>query len=119
MKILIVDDEELDLFINQKLLALEFDTEAFTSVKETISWAKENNFDVAIIDYYLEPGVYAGNLLKELIAIKGPSFKAFVVSNYVDSKQILELKDAGFTDILYKPLTLESFRAKLNEHLAP
>ncbi len=118
VKILIVDDEELDLFINQKLLALEFDTEAFTSVKEAISWAKENNFDVAVIDYYLEPGVFAGNLLKELIAIKGPAFKAFVVSNYVDGKQILELKDAGFTDILYKPLTLESFKAKLNEHLA-
>lgn len=114
MKILIVDDEDLDLFINKKLLGLEFETTGFTSVKDTIGWARQNDFDVAVIDYYLGPGIFANHLLKELIAIKGPVFKAFVVSNYVDEKQTLDLKQSGFTDILYKPLTLETFKKKLN-----
>ena len=114
MKILIVDDEELDLFINKKLLSLEFETEGFTTQKEALGWAHQNDFDVVIIDYYLGPGVYASNILKELITMKGPTFKAYVVSNFVDDKQALELRTAGFTDIIYKPLTLETFKQKVS-----
>jgi DNA-binding NarL/FixJ family response regulator len=116
VKILILDDEELDLFINKKLLALEFDVAGFTSVKEAANWAKENDFDVAVIDYYLAPGVYANHFLSELRSIKGNNFKSYVVSNYIDEKQSTELKQAGFTGIIYKPLTLEGFKEKVNSH---
>ena len=113
---MILDDEELDLFINKKLLALEFDVAGFTSIKEAANWAQHNDFDVAVIDYYLAPGVYANHFLKELISIKGNNFKSFVVSNYIDEKQSMELKEAGFTGVIYKPLTLEVFKEKLNSH---
>jgi response regulator RpfG family c-di-GMP phosphodiesterase len=116
VKILILDDEELDLFINKKLLALEFDVAGFTSVKEATSWAQQNDFDVAIIDYYLGPGVYANHFLQQLKSIKGNNFKSFVVSNYVDEKQSAELRAAGFTEIIYKPLTLEGFKEKIKKH---
>ncbi len=114
VRILIVDDENLDLFINKKLLSLEFETEGFTSIEDTLHWAEHNDFDVAVIDYYLGPGIHAHDLLKELVARKGTTFRAFVVSNYVDEKQVITLKAAGFTDIIYKPLTLEGFKKKLN-----
>jgi DNA-binding NtrC family response regulator len=113
VKILIVDDEELDLFINKKLLSLEFETEGFTNVKGAVGWAEQNDFDVAVIDYYLGPGIIATDLLKQLIATKGQTFRSFVVSNYVDGKQLQELKEAGFTDTINKPLTLEMFKHKL------
>lgn len=108
-----MDDEELDLFINKKLLSLEFETEGFTSIKDAISWVEQNDFDVAVIDYYLGPGIVATDLLKQLIKIKGQTFRSFVVSNYVDGKQLQELKAAGFTDTINKPLTLEMFKHKL------
>ena len=113
---MIIDDEELDLFINKKLLALEFDVAGFTSVKEASNWAKQNDFDVAVIDYYLGPGIYANHFLRELRSIKGNNFKSFVVSNYIDEKQSMELKADGFTGIIYKPLTLEGFKEKMNSH---
>lgn len=113
---MIVDDEELDLFINKKLLALEYDVAGFTSIKEAANWAKQNDFDVAVIDYYLAPGVYANHFLRELRSIKGDNFKSFVVSNYIDDKQSMELKAAGFNGIIYKPLTLEGFKEKMNSH---
>src|SRR6187551_363616 len=106
VRILIVDDEQLDLFINKTLLSLEFEVAAFTSTSETMAWAKENDFDVALIDYYLGPGLYAHHVLKELVQIKGAALKAFVLSNFVDGKQANELKAEGFLDIIYKPLTL-------------
>ena len=113
---MILDDEELDLFINEKLLALEFDVAGFTSIKEATNWARQNDFDVAVIDYYLAPGVYAHHFLNELKSIKGNNFKSYVVSNYIDGKQSAELKQAGFTGIIYKPLTLEGFKEKVNSH---
>lgn len=113
VKVLIVDDEELDLFISSKLVSLEYDVEGFTSVKAAAAWAKVNDFDVALIDFYLGPGVFANTMLSELIALKGKSFKSFVVSNYVDDAQVSVLRNAGFDDIIYKPLTLEMLKRKL------
>ena len=114
MRILIVDDEQLDLFINKTLLSLEYEVAAFTTLDEAVAWAKNNTFDVAIIDYYLGPNLFAHHVLKELIALHGTTFKAFVLSNFVDGKQASDLKGEGFLDILYKPLTLENFREKIN-----
>jgi DNA-binding response OmpR family regulator len=114
VKILIVDDEQLDLFINKKLLSLEYDVEGFTSLNDALTWAQNNTFDVALIDYYLGPNLYAHNALSELKATKGDTFKAFVLSNFVDAKQSSELREAGFKDIIYKPLTLETFKSKMN-----
>jgi hypothetical protein len=52
-------------------------------------------------------------VLSQLIALKGNTFKAFAVSNYVDEKQARDLIGAGFSDIIYKPLTLEAFKEKI------
>lgn len=114
MKILLVDDEQLDIFITKKLLSLEFDVAGFTSVPEVLTWAENNTFDVVLIDYYLSPTMHAHDLLRELIALKkAQPFKAFVLSNFVDDKQNKELLDAGFASVIHKPLTLEKFKALL------
>lgn len=114
MKILIIDDEQLDLFITSKLLGLEFEVEGFTTIEDTLSWAQHHSFEVVLIDYYLGTNVYAHTALKQLIALKGHTFKAFVLSNHVDEQQALELKQAGFAAIIYKPLTLEKFKDQMN-----
>jgi CheY-like chemotaxis protein len=114
VKIVVVDDETLDLFVAKKLLSLAFDTEGFTTLPELMDWAKDNTFDIALIDYYLTPTLLAHDVLKELRALKGDSFRAFVLSNYVDDVQAKQLKAAGFESIIYKPLTLESFKQQIN-----
>ena len=114
MRILIIDDDELDLFINKKLLSLQYETEGFTSIQDAVGWAEQNNFDIALIDYYLGQDLFAHHALKKLIDIKGNTFEAFVLSNYVDKNQSLELIKSGFKDIIYKPLTVEVFKSTLN-----
>ena len=114
MKILIIDDESLDLFINRKLLSLEFEVEGFTSFEEGQSWIETNDFNVVLIDYYLGPGLFAHDVLQKIIALKGSNaFKAFVLSNYVDENQTRNLKEAGFIDVILKPLTTDSFKSKM------
>jgi CheY-like chemotaxis protein len=108
-----VDDEELDLFIGRKLLGVEFEVEGFASQVETLNWAKQNEFDVALIDYYLGPNLFAGNLLAELRKITSKPFTAFVLTSFVNDRQIQELRSAGFKEVINKPLTLESFKKKM------
>ncbi|MFZ6011324.1 MAG: response regulator [Bacteroidota bacterium] len=114
MRILIVDDEQLDLFITKKLLSLEYEVEGFTSLDDTLNWARQNTFEVVLIDYYLGTGLYAHDALKQLHEVRGNTFKAFVLSNHVDDKQSQELRQAGFADIIYKPITLDKLKNCLN-----
>ena len=114
MKILIIDDEELDLFINKKLLGLEYQTEGFSSIEDAVQWASTHDFDIALIDYYLGHNIYAHNALEKLTKVKSKNFEAFVLSNFVDQRQSEELIKAGFKNIIYKPLTVETFKSVLN-----
>lgn len=112
MKVLLIDDEPLDLFIAKKQLSLEYDVTAFTTSSESVKWAKENDFDVALIDYYLGPDL-GSQVLKEIVATKGKPFKAFLLTNFVDPQQVLALKAEGFDDVIFKPLNTDKLKAFL------
>jgi DNA-binding response OmpR family regulator len=113
VKILLVDDEPLDLFIARKQLSMEFDVTAFTNSSETLQWAKDNEFDVALIDYYLGPEL-GSTLLKTLVNQKGKNFRAYLLTNFVDPQQVLALKAEGFDDVIFKPLSIEKLKAQLD-----
>lgn len=113
MRILLVDDEPLDLFIAKKQLSLEYEVSAFTTSTEMISWAKQNEFDIALIDYYLGPDL-GSDVLKALISETGKKFKAYLLTNFVDPQQELALRAAGFDDVIFKPLTVEKLKNHLN-----
>ncbi len=114
MKILIVDDEQLDLFITKKLLGLQYECEGFTSLPEAVSWATSNSFDILVSDYYLGNGIHAHDVLKQIAAVKPSEFKAFVLSNHIDEQQASDLRKNGFHGIIEKPITVEKFNAILN-----
>ena len=114
MKILIVDDEALDLFIAKTLLQTEFEVEGFTTLNECVAWAANNEFDAVLIDYYLDTDTFASDVLIALQKVKSsPIRNAFVLSSYVDSKQFNDLRKAGFEDVINKPISLNVVRAKL------
>jgi DNA-binding NtrC family response regulator len=111
MKILIVDDEPVELFISKRFLGMAYQVEGFNTVSDAIQWAKNNPFDVLVSDFNLAPNVFAHDLLQSLLEIKGPTFKAYVLTNHVDDTQAATLRAAGFHDIIEKPLSLEKFKA--------
>jgi DNA-binding NtrC family response regulator len=115
VKILIVDDEHLDLFITKRLLSLEFQVEGFTSVSEAVKWSQSNAFDVLLSDYYMGNGIHAHDVLRAIVAVKKVPFKAVVLSNHIDGEQAEALKKAGFSAIIEKPITLEKFRETVGQ----
>jgi response regulator RpfG family c-di-GMP phosphodiesterase len=113
LKILIVDDEQLDLFITKKLLGLTYEVIGFHSIKEAAAWAQNNPFDVLLSDYYLGHGMHAPDVLKAIRTVAPNSFRAMVLSNHIDEPQAEALRAAGFHAIIEKPITLEKFQASL------
>lgn len=114
MKILIIDDESLDLFIARTVLQGEFDVEGFTTLKDCLIWATSNDFDAVLIDYYLDTDLHATDVLSALQKIKAaPIRNAFVLSSFVDNNQLKKLKDAGFEGVINKPISLDVVRARL------
>ena len=114
MKILIIDDEPLDLFIAKTVLQGEFEVEGFTTLKDCLIWAGENDFDAVLIDYYLDTDLHATDVLEALRKLKSGAIKnAFVLSSFVDSAQLNKLKESGFEGVINKPISLAVIRAKL------
>lgn len=113
MKILLIDDEKLDLFIAQKQLSFNFEVAGFTSLPESLTWAKDNAFDIALIDYYLADYVTGPQALAELRKIRGNTFKAFLLTNYIDQEQVDKLLREGFTAVIFKPLVPEKLMSML------
>lgn len=110
MKVLVVDDETLDLFITKKLIGVEHEVTGFNSVQEATDWAGSNPFDVLLSDYYLGEGKHAHDLLKALKQVAPSPFAAIVLSNHINEKQSQDLKREGFVSIIEKPVTLEKLR---------
>ena len=113
MKILVVDDEQLDLFITKKLLGLNYEVHGFNNIPEASTWAKANHFDVLLSDYYLGQGKHAPDVLNAIRAAATSKFKAVVLSNHIDEDQANALRQTGFDSIIEKPITLEKFTSAL------
>jgi DNA-binding NtrC family response regulator len=111
MQILLIDDEPIELFISKKFLAMAFTVEGFNAMPDAVAWAQTNSFDVLVSDYNLGGSVHAHDVLKALKAVKGETFKAYVLTNHVDSDQADAILKAGFQGIIEKPLSLEKFKA--------
>lgn len=114
MQILVVDDEPFELFISLRILRMEYKAEGFNTLPEALEWAKHNEFDVLVSDYYLKDHQSAHDVLKAMREAKGNTFKSIVVTNFVENDKLSELKGAGFDGVIEKPLTLDNFRAALS-----
>ena len=113
MKVLIVDDESLDLLIAKKYLSKEYEVEGFNYIYEALTWVESHSFDVLLSDFYLEKGQSASDLLKGIKEKYTKPFKAIVLTNYIDDEKKRELISSGFNAIIEKPLSLEKFNSAI------
>ena len=110
MTVLLIDDENLELFISKTILQGEFTVEGFTTIDAALAWAQKNSFDILVSDYFLDQGKTAIDVLKALESLKGKTFKSAVLSNYSDKKRVDEIMAAGFTGVTDKPLELPKLK---------
>ena len=114
MKILLIDDDQLELFIALKLLRMEHQAEGFKTLPDALQWAQANEFDLLISDNYISSTVRAEDVLKAITEVKPKSYKAVVLTNFMDEPTLNRVKAAGFDGVIEKPLTLDKLKAAIS-----
>ena len=113
MIVLAVDDEELaleSLVSSIKKVNQDADIHDFTNAKEALTWASDNNCDVAFLD--IEMREMTGVELAKKIKIKNPRINIIFTTGYSDyMKDALDLHVSGY---IMKPVTKKKIASELD-----
>ncbi len=115
--ILVVDDEgqQRDIAI-QVLTELGYQAVVVSSGEAAITYVKEHEVDLVLLDMMMEPGIDGCKTFTEIINIH-PGQKAIIVSGYAQNEQVEKTLDLGAASFLKKPYTMEQLGAAVGATL--
>ena len=114
-KVLIVDDNNLNIKLGSKLLqAYNFDIDSATSGKECIEKVEKNKYDIMFLDHMM-PEMDGIVTLKELKKISSniPPVIALTANSYTGIKE--KYIEEGFNDFLAKPISVKELNRIIYE----
>ena len=114
-KVLIVDDNNLNIKLGSKLLeAYHFDIDSATSGKECIEKVEKNKYDIIFLDHMM-PEMDGIVTLKELKKISSniPPVIALTANSYTGIKE--KYIEEGFNDFLAKPISVKELNRIIYE----
>ena len=114
-KVLIVDDNNLNIKLGSKLLqAYNFDIDSATSGKECIEKVEKNKYDIIFLDHMM-PEMDGIVTLKELKKISSniPPVIALTANSYTGIKE--KYIEEGFNDFLAKPISVKELNRIIYE----
>ncbi len=116
-RILVVDDDPLNVEIVRELLEEDYDLLAAEDGKEALEKAKEHHPDLVLLDIMMPgmSGIEACRRIKEDPSLSG--VKVILVSAKAMVQERLEGYQAGADDYITKPFDHEEFKAKIRVFL--
>lgn len=109
-KILVVDDDEVNLKIVKGLLyKIGVPVECCSSARNALSMAESDKYDIIILDHMM-PELSGVEVLKRIKAGKGPNADTYAVilTANVDNGIKEKYYEVGFNEYIAKPLTMDS-----------
>ena len=113
MKVLVVEDREIDRLILKTELEPHFDVFFGRTSQEALGLALNQHFDVALINVMLQEDMEAATLLPKLQHLAEYPFIAIALTSHLDEPRIRTLMATGFQHILYKPFDKKVFEQVL------
>lgn len=111
IKILLVEDDETTAkWLNDFLEDRNFIIEFVSTITDAISYIKNNNFDIVILDLNL-PDFHGFELLKSIRNVK--QVPIIVVSAYNDTQTKVQAFKYGAMDYMTKPIDFEELEARI------
>jgi len=111
MKIVLVDDDEVNLTFCQRVLQ-DYETFPFRDPKKALAHCLQNDFDLVLSDMRM-PGMTGIGLIQE-IRKKKDDFAALIISAYNDSEYLMEAVNASnIFQYLLKPVEAAVLAAKV------
>jgi len=115
MKIVIVDDDEVNLTFCQRVLQ-EYETFPFRDPKKALTYCLQNDYDLILTDMRM-PAMTGIGLIQE-IRKKKDDFAALIISAYSDSEYLMEaVNAANISQYLLKPVEAALLVQKVEEAL--
>lgn len=113
-KILFIDDDEKYMSIMKDVLERnDYVVDTVVSSIEGIEQAKENDYDVYIIDLYLDQ--FQGVQVGEILRMEGNDVPIIYVSNSTDSHDELRCLKIGGAEFIKKVVSIEIFLERLRK----
>lgn len=105
MKILLIDDDAgIHETMNDILMWKNIDVITACNDFEALNIANKNEFDIGLIDLRM-PGIDGIETFKRIKKIK-PTFKAFLITAFVNDAQVKEAMKAGISGVFEKPVEI-------------
>lgn len=115
MKIVIVDDDEVNLTFCKRVLQ-DYETFPYRDPKKALAHCLQNDFDLILTDMRM-PSMTGIGLIQE-IRKKKHDFAALIISAYSDSEYLMEaVNAANISQYLLKPVEAAVLNAKVEDAL--
>lgn len=118
-RMLIADDNPLSLrFLSEALARLGIEHVAAVDGAQALAAALDESFDLLLLDARM-PGFGGAEVLARVRAQAGPSQHVIALASTADNVVAVQvaLREAGFADVLLKPLSIDALRSALARHL--
>jgi DNA-binding NtrC family response regulator len=114
IKLLIVDDEERFLQTLSKRLSMrDFDVTPFTRGQEAIEAARQQSFDLALLDLKM-PGM-TGEQVLEVLKAEHPDIEVIILTGHGSIDSAVKMTQAGSYSYLQKPCETDELMKVLRE----
>ncbi len=111
-KVLIIDDNEVNLYLMKEMLNLKnYHVDCATNGYEGINLFKKKDFDSVLVDITM-PVMNGLEVLKELKKYNKPT-KFIAVTANAFNEQIKKYLDAGFDNVIVKPIIMNDLFEKV------
>ncbi|MDD3816358.1 MAG: transporter substrate-binding domain-containing protein [Desulfocapsaceae bacterium] len=116
--ILIVDDEEQQRDIAEKLLTfLGYKVDCAESGEKAIEYVRIRQPDLILLDMIMDPGMNGRRTYEEICKIR-PTQKALVASGFSENEEVKKVQTLGARTLIKKPYTLRQIGLAVKEALS-
>jgi two-component system cell cycle sensor histidine kinase/response regulator CckA len=116
-KILVVDDDRVQLEVMQRLLEkLGYKVTTVESGEMALEVTNNVKFDLVVLDMVMPGGMDGAETYRRLLE-KYPEQKAIIVSGYAESERVADALEMGAGIFLKKPLTLNTISMEVRGEL--
>ena len=115
--ILVVDDIPEQREIASRILGrLNYAVTTVSSGEKAVSFLKENDADLVILDMIMDPGMDGLDTYREILTVK-PNQKAIIASGFAETDRVKTALELGVGRYLKKPYTLENIGRAVRQAL--
>jgi CheY-like chemotaxis protein len=116
-KVLIVDDEEAQREVAQKLLqALNYEADVVASGEEAIELVKQEKYDIIVLDMLMGEGLNGRQTYEAILQIH-PKQKAIIASGFSHNEEVQKAQELGAGSYIRKPYTLRQIASAMKKSL--